>query len=165
MAAREDAYVLLREIGLLRQEQERARGGVSLNAPEQEVVADAAGWALEYRASLPVEDWNAQISLLTGAAAAQMMLKGRVGVLRTMPPADPRDVKRLRRQATALGVGWPEGQTYGEVLSRAGPRRSRAPPPSWSRRCRCSAVPRGHRSRVRPRRCAVTPRSAVPMRT
>ena len=46
-----------------------------------------------------------------------MMLKGRIGVLRTMPPADPRDVKRLRRQATALGVSWPEGQAYGEVLA------------------------------------------------
>ncbi len=113
----EDAYVLLREIGQLRQEQERARGGVSLNAPEQEVVADGDGWALEYRASLPVEDWNAQISLLTGAAAAQIMLKGHIGVLRTMPPADPRDVKRLQRQAMALGVAWPQGQTYGQVLS------------------------------------------------
>jgi exoribonuclease R len=113
----DEAYVLLREIGLKRLEQERARGGVSLNAPEQEVVPDGDGWALEYRATLPIEDWNAQISLLTGAAAAQIMLAGGVGVLRTMPPADERDVARLRRQAAALGVTWPHGASYADVLA------------------------------------------------
>ena len=110
---------LLREVGRLRQELERARGGMSLNTPEQEVVADAdGGWTLRFRASLPVEDWNAQISLLTGIAAAKLMLEGGVGVLRTMPPADPRDVERLRRVARGLGIDWPQGPGYGELLSR-----------------------------------------------
>ena len=113
----DDVYVLLREIGLKRLEQERARGGVSLNAPEQDVVPDGDGWSLEYRATLPIEDWNAQISLLTGAAAAQIMLAGGVGVLRTMPPADQRDVARLRRQAGALGIAWPKGSSYADVLA------------------------------------------------
>jgi exoribonuclease R len=112
----DDVYVLLREIGQLRQEQERARGGVSLNAPEQEVVPDGDGWALQYRAAMPIEDWNAQISLLTGAAAAQIMLAGHVGVLRTMPSARQVDVDRLRHQAKALRIPWPHGATYGDVL-------------------------------------------------
>ena len=48
--------------------------------------------------------WNAQISLLTGMAAASLMVYARVGILRTLPPADPRDVQRLHRTARALGI-------------------------------------------------------------
>jgi len=121
----EDLYVLLREIGRLRRQQERARGGVSLNAPEQDVVADGDGWTLRYRLSLAVEDDNAQISLLTGAAAAAIMLEGRIGVLRTMPPADPRDLARLRHQAAALHIDWPHRLGYADVLAGLDPRRPR----------------------------------------
>ena len=48
---------------------------------------DESGWHVVFRAPLPVEDWNAQISLLTGMAAAGMMLEAGVGILRTLPPA------------------------------------------------------------------------------
>ena len=40
---------LLQEIGLLRIEQERARGGASLNSPEAEIVRSDGGYALEWR--------------------------------------------------------------------------------------------------------------------
>ena len=114
----DDVIVLLAEIGTRRAVLERARGGVSLGRPEQEVVdAPGGGWALAYRASLPVEDHNAQISLMTGMAAAALMLEVGVGVLRTMPPAQPRDIERLRRQALALGVPWPVERPYGDVLA------------------------------------------------
>ncbi|WP_298457567.1 RNB domain-containing ribonuclease [uncultured Cellulomonas sp.] len=113
--------VLLAEVGTARAGLERARGGVSLSRPEQSVVPTGGGYALEYRASLPVEGHNAQISLLTGTVAARMMLDAGVGVLRTMPPADPEAVARLRRQAGALDVPWPDGETYGEVLARLDP--------------------------------------------
>jgi exoribonuclease R len=108
----EEPLVLLREIGLLRQEAEVARGGVSLPTPAQEVVTSGGGYALAFVAPLPVESWNAQISLLTGMAAARIMLDGGVGLLRTMPPPDPRSVETLRRSASALGVAWPEGMAY-----------------------------------------------------
>lgn len=108
--------VLLHEVGRLRTAQEIARGGVSLGRPEQDVVARDGGWALEFRAPLPIEGDNAQISLLTGMAAAQIMLAGRIGVLRTMPPADPRDLQRLRNQARALHIRWPDGASYGDVI-------------------------------------------------
>nr|WP_202627703.1 RNB domain-containing ribonuclease [Cellulomonas sp. APG4] len=109
---------LLAEIGSLRARLERERGGVSLGRPEQEVVQhEDGGWELAYRATLPLEDHNAQISLLTGMAAAELMVGARVGVLRTMPAADERDVRRLRRQALALGVAWPVGRDYGDVLT------------------------------------------------
>ncbi|MGW6130517.1 RNB domain-containing ribonuclease [Cellulomonas sp. NPDC055163] len=117
-AGRDELPTLLAEIGTLRAQQERARGGVSLGRPQQEVVPDGDGWRLELRAPLPVEDHNAQISLLTGMAAAGLMLEAGVGVLRTMPPADGEALARLRRQARALGVAWAEGEEYGDVLAR-----------------------------------------------
>lgn len=111
------SLLLLREVGRLREDAERARGGITLPTPEQEVVPVADdGWALVSRATLPVEDWNAQISLLTGMCAARLMIDARIGILRTLPAADPRDVDRLRRSALALGVPWPEGATHGEVI-------------------------------------------------
>ena len=103
---------LLREVGLLRQERERERGGVSLPLPEQEVVAADGCWSLQYRAQLPVEEWNAQISLLTGMAAADMMMYAEVGLLRTLPPARARALGRLRRTAGALHIAWPEAMSY-----------------------------------------------------
>ena len=109
---------LLREVGTLRERQEAQRGGVSLSTPEQEVVRDedADGYRLTYRAALPVEGWNAQVSLLTGMCAAAIMVRAGVGILRTMPPADPRDYRRLRRIAHALGVAWPEELTYPDLV-------------------------------------------------
>src|SRR6185312_14398594 len=78
---------LLAEVGPLREQRERDRGGVSLNLPEQETRTGPGGWSLAYRTPQPIEGWNAQISLLTGMAAAQLMITGRVGILRTVPPA------------------------------------------------------------------------------
>ncbi len=62
-------FRLLREVGELRLEREQARGGVSLPLPDQEVDLVDHRWVLSYRRPLPVEEWNAQISLLTGMAA------------------------------------------------------------------------------------------------
>jgi exoribonuclease R len=103
---------LLAEVGRLRQGLEVERGAVSLRLPEQEVDADRSGFRLHYRAPLPVEDWNAQISLLTGMAAAGIMLGANVGILRTLPPADEGAIGLLHRVSHALGVPWPKHQTY-----------------------------------------------------
>lgn len=114
----DDLPRLLAEIGTARAGLERARGGVSLARPEQEVVEEpGVGWRLEFRGPLPVEDHNAQISLMTGMAAARLMLDAGVGVLRTLPAASPDDVTRLRRRASALGVDWPRGASYADVLA------------------------------------------------
>jgi exoribonuclease R len=101
----EQDFPLLAEVGRLRQQREADRGGVNLPLPEQEVVD---GSRLEYRAPLPVEGYNAQISLLTGMAAAQLMIERGAGILRTVPAADPKALERLRRSAEALGVPWKE---------------------------------------------------------
>lgn len=110
--------LLLREVGRLRLAQARARDAVELPTPEQEVGPDGA---LSYRAQLPCERWNAQLSLLTGIAAAQLMLGGGVGLLRTMPTPDEAAVASLRRSALALGVPWPEDTRYGDVVSGLDP--------------------------------------------
>jgi len=116
-----DVFTLLKEFGELRQARERARGAVSLPVPEQEVDGDGAHWSLVFRAPLPVEDWNAQMSLLTGMAAATLMLEAGVGLLRTMPAPDPATVASLRRSALALDVDWPDGFAYADVIRNLDP--------------------------------------------
>jgi exoribonuclease R len=108
--------LLLRQIGRLRIGLERERGGASLPLPEQEVSAEAGIYRIGLRPALPAEDWNAQLSLMTGMAAADLMLGANVGLLRTLPGPDPALVERFRRQAAALGVSWPAAQPYGEFL-------------------------------------------------
>jgi exoribonuclease R len=117
---------ILPRIGRILQEAERTRGGSSLNVPRQEVVSTDSGYALAVEAPLPVEGWNAQLSLLTGRAAAELMLRGGVGVLRTMPAPYAPHVERLRRVAAGLGIEWPAAESYTEVLQRLGPGHSTA---------------------------------------
>ncbi|MCD2443880.1 RNB domain-containing ribonuclease [Agromyces sp. SYSU K20354] len=114
--AADGSLALLQEIGRLRIEQERARGGASLNSPEAEIVRSDGGYALEWRSLLAVEDWNAQLSLMTGMAAAQLMVEARVGILRTMPAPDASRVAAFRTQTDALGRPWPQSVSYGEYL-------------------------------------------------
>lgn len=114
-------FGLLREVGELRQQREAARGGISLPLPEQEIHVRDDRWHLAFRSLHPVEEWNAQISLLTGMAAASLMVYARVGLLRTLPPVDPRDVRRLHRTARALGIDWPAEQTYQDFIRALDP--------------------------------------------
>lgn len=114
---------LLRDIGQLREERERDRGGISLNVPEQEVVVRDGHYRLDYRAPLPAHGWNAQISLLTGMAAAGLMLDSGTGVLRTLPAAPDGAVARLRRTARALDVDWPHHTSYAELVRGLDPHR------------------------------------------
>ena len=132
---------LLAEIGRLRLEREAARGGISMTTPEQVVEvtesaegeattepaapaedadpaenAGPAGYRLAYRVPVPAEQYNAQISLLTGMCAARIMVECGVGILRTLPPARPEDYARLRRVAAALGIDWPTSQPYPELV-------------------------------------------------
>jgi exoribonuclease R len=112
---------LLREIGRLREEAEVARGGVSLPLPDQQVVDDGGRYRLEYRAPLPAEGWNAQLSLLAGMSAAGLMVEGGVGILRTLPPPSDDTLHTLRRRARALGVAWPADRPYAEVVRSLDP--------------------------------------------
>ncbi|MEV6420735.1 RNB domain-containing ribonuclease [Streptomyces sp. NPDC051662] len=142
-----ESLALLKEIGLLRERLERERGGISLRVPELEIVehrpdsgaGQAGGGGSEggrsrgsrtsyeavYHAPLPVEGWSAQISLLIGMAAAQLMLTAGTGILRTPPGAPDGTVGRLRRSAKALGIDWPHHVAYDEIVRSLDPRDAR----------------------------------------
>lgn len=112
----DESLQLLKEVGIKRIALEQQRGGASLNRPDEEVVHDNGTYSLVMRDELPVEVWNSQISLMTGMAAAKIMLDGKVGILRTMPQPWPDVLETFRRQVGALGVPWPKNMKYGEYL-------------------------------------------------
>jgi len=117
----DEVFTLLGEVGRLRLRREADRGGVSLPLPEQEIDIDGDRWRLQFREQSPVEEWNAQISLLPGMAAASLMVYARVGLLRTLPPPDPADVTRLHRTAMALGIDWPAEMLYPDFIRALDP--------------------------------------------
>ncbi|XAS63201.1 RNB domain-containing ribonuclease [Micrococcaceae bacterium Sec5.8] len=113
---------LLKEVGIKRVELERLRGGASLNMPEQEIEQlPDGGYRIVAAPPLPVEDWNAQISLMTGMAAAEIMLQGKVGILRTMPAPDEASLAHFHRQTRALGKPWDGETSYGDYLRTLDP--------------------------------------------
>ncbi|MCU1532765.1 MAG: ribonuclease [Arthrobacter sp.] len=113
---------LLKEVGIKRVALERLRGGASLNMPEQEIQQlPDGGYRIVAAPPLPVEDWNAQISLMTGIAAAELMLEGKVGILRTMPAPDESSLRAFHRQTHALGKPWDGEMSYGEYLRTLDP--------------------------------------------
>ena len=108
---------------------EADRGGASLPLPEQEVVRVDDHYDLRLRPPSAISDWNAQISLMTGMAAADIMLAGQVG-----HPADdarsPRTtpLARFRRQAAGARCALAGGAAVRRLPALAGPRATRA---SW----------------------------------
>jgi exoribonuclease R len=122
-AAAGSTLALLRTVGELRIAKEAERGGVSLPMPAQEIDLADDSYRLEYREMLPVESWNAQLSLLTGFAAAKLMIDGKVGILRTLPPAPEDAVRMLRRTARALGIDWPNTMGHPEFIRSLDPSR------------------------------------------
>lgn len=123
--APEGTWELLQEVGERRMGAEQRRGGASLQIPEQEVVAEAGGqYSLRLRPPLAVEEYNAQVSLATGMAAAALMVEHRWGVLRTLPEPDPQDMQQFAHQVRALDVQWPKGVSYGELLRGLDPQQA-----------------------------------------
>jgi exoribonuclease R len=121
-----DAVALLAQVGPLRLQLARERHAINLDIPEQTVEPKGDHrWTLTLREPLPVESWNAEISLLTGMCAAQLMLRAGCGILRTVPEPASATVEALRRAALAIGIDWPDGALPGDVVAtvdRADPR-------------------------------------------
>ena len=111
-----DQLALLKEVGVKREIIEAKRGGANLGRPDQEVVEKNGRYSIVRRKPFPAEGWNAQISLMTGMAAADIMLNGGVGILRTMPAPDTEAIDTFRRKARALGRPWPAALDYGSYL-------------------------------------------------
>jgi exoribonuclease R len=112
---------LLAQVGRVRIEREIERGGVSLALPTQRVSASQGRYVVQFDEVLEVERWNAQISLLTGMVAAEIMIDAGVGIVRTLPPPTPQAIALLRRHAIALGLAWPVGTSYPAFVRSAHP--------------------------------------------
>ncbi|MEU3692895.1 RNB domain-containing ribonuclease [Streptomyces narbonensis] len=118
----EEPVALLREIGRLREAVEAARGGVSVHLPDQEVTLVDGSFRLSYVAALPVEGWNEQISLMTGMAAARIMLDSGTGILRTQKEQDDQQVVgRVHDFAKQLGIDWKPGVSYAALVNSLNP--------------------------------------------
>ena len=120
-----DALTLLEEIGRKREQLETERGGVSLRIPAQQVERWSTalhGYRLAFEESSEVEEWNAQISLMTGMAAAQLMIKHGVGLLRALDPPRPERVQMLRLMAQALRIHWPAEMPYDAFVRSLDPK-------------------------------------------
>ncbi|MBF6165026.1 RNB domain-containing ribonuclease [Streptomyces gardneri] len=117
----------LPEFGARRIQAGVARGAIGLRLPAQTVVKDERAhghWRLVVEPRTAADDWNEQVSLLTGMCAARIMLDSdapaqeRVALLRTMPPPSGSAIDSMRRTAQALGVAWPAGEAVGRMLAR-----------------------------------------------
>ncbi|MFD4353734.1 RNB domain-containing ribonuclease [Nocardia sp. NPDC058518] len=122
-AAADDAtlhpsLIALPEFGRLRIEAGFEQGAISLRLPAQEVVSDGDGWRLQLEPRTDADDWNEQVSLLTGMCAARIMVEHKgIGLLRTMPPPPGSAIESMRRTAAALGVEWPAEVPVGRMLA------------------------------------------------
>lgn len=130
---------VLREVGERRKARAQRLGAISLPLPEQEARQIDGHWTLAYRARHPVEDWNEQISLLTGMAAAHLMVQAGVGILRTLPEPDPDSIRQLRETAVSLQLAWPAGRAYPAFIDALDP----ADPAQVAMLVACTRVLRG----------------------
>lgn len=111
----------LADLGRLRLAYRVSLGAIELGLPEQEIVHDGPDWKIHMRLRSDVDAWNAEISLLTGMCAADLMLTAGIGVLRTLPKPENGALGRFKRAAKALGISWPDGATAASVLAGLDP--------------------------------------------
>ena len=107
----------LRDLGTVRREARLAAGAIDLALPSQHVVPAGDGWNVALEPRTAADGWNAEVSLLTGMAAARLMVDGRVGLLRTLPGPPRGEIERFEELAQRLGVEVPAGAGPGRVLA------------------------------------------------
>ncbi|MGJ9421914.1 RNB domain-containing ribonuclease [Aeromicrobium sp. CF3.5] len=107
----------LGDLGLLRRQVRLNAGAIDLALPEQGVVRSGEEWTLRIEPRTEADTWNAEVSLLTGMAAAEMMLASGIGLLRTLPAPSSESVEAFLEVARRLGVDVRDGETPGEVLA------------------------------------------------
>ncbi|WP_431928460.1 RNB domain-containing ribonuclease [Amycolatopsis tucumanensis] len=120
-AAPHPSIAALPELGTLRRELAVRRGAVEPQLPDRIIGANGGDWVLGMRPRTRLEAWNAEISLLTGMAAARMMIDAKIGLLRTLPEPDAETLQWLRGAARALGIDWPAGASVAELLAGLDP--------------------------------------------
>ena len=111
----------LADLGRLRRRVRLAAGAIDLALPEQGVVRSGDAWTLRLEPRTEADTWNAEVSLLTGMAAAELMLGAGIGLLRTLPEPSSETVEEFLAVARRLSVAVPDGATPGEVLASLDP--------------------------------------------
>ncbi|MFV8395072.1 RNB domain-containing ribonuclease [Corynebacterium hindlerae] len=112
------SIVLLPVVGKLRQASALRRSAVNLRLPSQRVERrDDGRYELELEPRLEAMEWNSEISLLTGMVAGQMMAAAKVGILRTLGPADEKTLRAFAVEAQALGFDYQPDQPVGEFIA------------------------------------------------
>jgi exoribonuclease R len=105
---------------------EDARCAARVDAPQQELVIDAAGhFALRFRPQVEAETQNAALSLAANLAIADTLLAHRAGLFRVMAEPDEWAINRLSHTAKALGLEWPKDvplKDFERTLNSANPR-------------------------------------------
>lgn len=74
---------------------------------------------------MAAERWNAEVSLLTGMVAADLMLGYGTGILRTLPEPTADTIGALRGAAKSLGIAWTADESVSEMLAGLDPTRPR----------------------------------------
>lgn len=100
---------------------EAERGAMRFQFPEQEVITDPSapgGVRLDLRYPLYSEQVNATLSLAVNIAIAQQFMESQTGLFRVMDEPDPRALKRLRLEAHALGIPWPQNEPLLSIMRR-----------------------------------------------
>jgi exoribonuclease R len=103
---------------------DRQRGAVRVDTPQQEVVTDASapgGVRLALKGKIYSESVNSALSLSVNMALGTLLSAAKVGVFRVMPSPEPQAIGRLRRQAKAMGLLWPESQSLVELQRTLNP--------------------------------------------
>jgi hypothetical protein len=108
------------EIGKLLLARAAERGAINLPLPEQEIEPDGDGWRLRLRAPVPVEEYNAQISLLTGRARPASCWPAGSGCCARCRHRGRRRWRSCGHGA-ALGITWPDGASAGSVIGAVDP--------------------------------------------
>lgn len=112
----------LAELGPLLVAAAARRGAIDLPDRAQELeLAEDGTWSLYWEPPSPLQRWNAELSLATGRAAADLMLQGGVGVLRTLPAPSAEAVAGVADAAGALGVSWDPALAFAEQLGALDP--------------------------------------------
>lgn len=111
----------LADLGRVRRTVRLAAGAIDLALPEQKVVPAGDDWTLTIDARTEVDGWNAEVSLLTGMSAAQLMLGAGIGLLRTLPTPPDEDVAAFHAMAATLGIESDPAVSPGTVLAGLDP--------------------------------------------
>lgn len=113
-----EALAGLRAFGEARQRLAIERGAIELRLPAQELVrADDESWRLRLEPRTEVDAWNAECSLVTGQCAAALMVRGGVGMLRTLLAPSEEALAEFRAAGRALGFEWSDDVPPGRFLA------------------------------------------------